>query len=141
SSIANPISYLVGPSNSCATGNTARCLGGSDGAGFGWKDMTIYKLGYQWSTSPAWTWRVGYSHGDQPIPNSEVLFNILAPGVIEDEFTFGFTNKLSKTSEWSYRMMYAPDKTVTGPNPMYPGQTISLKMHEFQLEATYSWKF
>ncbi|MEJ2397351.1 MAG: hypothetical protein P8Z67_03650, partial [Gammaproteobacteria bacterium] len=119
-------------------------LGGSSGPGFGWQDITVYKLGYQWATSPAWTWRVGYSHCDQPIPNSEVLFNILAPGVVEDEITFGFTNKLDKTSEWSYRMMYAASNTVTGPNAFTQApaaQTIAIKMYEFQLEATYSWKF
>ena len=118
-------------------------LGNDNGAGFGWEDMTVYKLGYQWSTSPDWTWRVGYSYGKQPIPSSEVLFNILAPGVIEQHFTFGFTNKLSPTSEWNFAAMYAPSKTVSGANPLeVPGQqTIDLKMYEYQLEASYSWKF
>ncbi|MEJ2452185.1 MAG: outer membrane protein transport protein [Gammaproteobacteria bacterium] len=137
-SIANSISNF-NPQN--APTNT---LGGSSGPGFGWQDITVYKLGYQWATSPAWTWRVGYSHCDQPIPNKEVLFNILAPGVVQDEITFGFTNKLDKTSEWSYRMMYAASNTVTGPNAFTQApaaQTIAIKMYEFQLEATYSWKF
>ncbi|MEX2365236.1 MAG: outer membrane protein transport protein [Pseudohongiellaceae bacterium] len=35
-------------------------LGDSAGAGFGWEDITVYKLGYQWATSAEWTWRVGY---------------------------------------------------------------------------------
>jgi long-chain fatty acid transport protein len=117
-------------------------LGDSNGAGFGWENMTIYKLGYQWSTSSDWTWRVGYSYGKQPIPNSEVLFNILAPGVIEQHITFGFTNKLSPTSEWNFAAMYAPSKSITGPNPLSAnGQTIELKMYEYQVEASYSWKF
>lgn len=130
--IANPISNLtVG----------GHPLGASNGAGFGWKDMTIYKLGYQWATSSAWTWRVGYSYGKQPIPSTEVLFNILAPGVIEQHVTFGFTNTLSQTSNWSFAAMYAPSNTVTGKNAMDPSQTIELKMHEYQVEASYSWKF
>ena len=142
-SIANPISYLVGSSNSCATGNTSKCLGGSDGAGFGWDNMTIYKLGYQWATSQKWTWRVGYSYGKQPIPDSEVMFNILAPAVIEQHITFGFTNTLNQTNEWSFAAMYAPSKTISGPNPMeVPGQqTIDLKMYEYQVEASYTHKF
>ena len=72
-----------------------------------------------------------------------MLFNILAPGVIEQHFTFGFTNKLSPTSEWNFAAMYAPSKTVSGANPLeVPGQqTIDLKMYEYQLEASYSWKF
>jgi len=132
-SIANPMSNLFsGPSGA---------LGADNGAGFGWEDMTIYKIGYEWSTSSAWTWRVGYSHGKQPIPSSEVVFNILAPAVIEDHITFGFTNKLTPTSEWNFAAAYMPSKSVSGPNPMTTNQTIELKMYEYQLEASYSWKF
>lgn len=130
-SIANPISNLF-------SGNA---LGSDNGPGFGWEDMTIYKIGYQWATSSDWTWRVGYSHGSQPIPDSEVLFNILAPGVVEDHITFGFTNKLSPTSEWNFAAAYMPSKSVTGPDPLVPSQTIELKMYEYQVEASYSWKF
>jgi len=118
-------------------------LGNNDGAGFGWKDMTIYKLGYQWQTSPEWIWRVGYSHGDQPIPNSETLFNIIAPAVMEDHFTFGFTYNTSKTSEFNFAAMYAPEKSVTGNNPLAgaTGQTIELKMTQYEVEASWAWKF
>lgn len=139
--IANPIANLVGPSNSCATGTVSRCLGGSDGAGFGWKDMTIYKFGYQWESSPAWTWRVGYSHGDQPIPNSEVVFNILAPAVIKDHVSFGFTNTLSPKSEFNFEFTYAMNNSVTGANTLNPGQNVTLEMKEYEVEASYGLKF
>jgi long-chain fatty acid transport protein len=121
--------------------NSPGFLGDSNGAGFGWEDMTVYKIGYQWSTGPDWTWRVGYSYGKQPIPNSEVLFNILAPGVVESHITFGFTNKLSPTSEWNFAAAYMPSKSVTGPNPLTTNQDVELKMYEYQVEASYSWKF
>lgn len=143
-SIANGISSFANctPGAPGSPGTGPGCLGGSSGAGFGWEDMTVYKLGYQWSTSSDWTWRVGYSYGKQPIPETETIFNILAPGVIEQHITFGFTNKLSPTSEWNFAAMYAPTKSVTGPNAMDPAaQTIELKMYEYQLEASYSWKF
>jgi long-chain fatty acid transport protein len=132
-SIANPLSKLL---------VDGQPLGGDDGAGFGWEDMTIYKLGYQWSTNPDWTWRVGYSIGDQPIPDSEVLFNILAPGVIEQHITGGFTWATSKTSEFSMSAMYALSNDVTGPNPLNGGATnITLEMDQWELEASYAWKF
>lgn len=131
--------------NTCAPGPTggtgSGCLGASNGAGFGWDDMTIYKLGYEWQSSPAWTWRVGYSKGDQPIPSSEVLFNILAPAVIEQHFTFGFTTQLSKASEFSLALMYAPEETVRGRSPFDPGQTIELTMKQYELAANWGWKF
>ena len=64
-------------------------LGMEGGAGFGWKDMTVVKLGAQWEASHDWTLRLGYATGKQPIPASEVMFNLLAPGVIEQHVTLG----------------------------------------------------
>ena len=135
-SVANPMSNLF-------TGNPADMLGGPNGAGFGWRDMTVYKLGYQWQATPTWQLRAGVAYGEQPIPSSEVLFNILAPGVQEWHFTLGFTKKVSRNGEVSMAFMYSPDKTVTGPNPFeVPGQqTISLKMHQFEAEVDYGIKF
>lgn len=61
--ISNPIGSLL--DGTCVTNpqpaTGAGCLGGSNGAGFGWEDMTVYKLGYQWTTSADWTWRAGIS--------------------------------------------------------------------------------
>ena len=103
--------------------------------------MTIYKLGYEWQTDAEWTWRVGYSKGDQPIPSSEVLFNILAPAVMEQHLTFGFTKQLGKTSEFTFAAMYAPEESVSGPNAFNPAQTIELTMKQYELAASWGWKF
>lgn len=118
-------------------------LGDDNGAGFGWDDMTIYKIGYQWQTSGGWTWRVGFSYGEQPIPESQVLFNILAPGVMEKHFTFGFTKEMGKDNELSFAAMYAPKESVKGPNPLDPpsGQQIELEMEQYQIEFSWAWKF
>jgi len=116
-------------------------LGDDDGAGFGWDDMTVYKLGYQWATSDDMTWRVGVSTGDQPIASSEVLFNILAPAVMEEHLTFGFTKAVGTSNEFNFAAMYAPKSSVSGPNPMDPAQTIELEMVQYELEASYTWKF
>lgn len=139
-SIGNPMLPALG---ACGLGDTTQCLGTANGSGFGWEDITVYKLGYQWSTSPEWTWRVGYNHGDQPIPTSEVMFNILAPGVMEDHFTFGFTKSTGADSEFNFAAMYAPENSVKGANPLEaPGQQeIELTMTQWELEASWAWKF
>ena len=139
--IANPISYLVNPTTGCAGGVVARCLGGSDGAGFGWQDMTIYKLGYQFETDPNMTWRVGFSYGKQPIPNSEVVFNILAPAVIEEHLTLGFTRKTGKDSELNFQFMHALENSVTGANPLNPSQNVKLEMSQYEAEVSWAWIF
>ena len=118
-------------------------LGNDGGAGFGWKDMTVYKIGVQWKSSKAWTWRAGYSTGNQPIPESEVLFNILAPGVIEQHVTAGFTRAMADNQDLNFAVTRALSHSVTGPNPLEaPGQqTIELKMDQWQIAASYAWKF
>ena len=118
-------------------------LGSRRGAGFGWDDMTVVKLGFQWETSESWTWRLGASTTDQPIASSEVLFNILAPGVMENHFTGGFTKAIGSNRAFNMSLMYAPSVKVSGPNPLeVPGlQTIELEMQQWDLEVGFSWGF
>lgn len=139
-SIANPMANLF----SCPTlplGGTslAHCLGGASGAGFGWEDMTVYKLGMEWATNETNTWRFGYSYGEQPIQSPDVLFNILAPGVMEQHFTAGWTMQRANGGAWVFSFMYAPENTVTGPSMFDPTQTITLKMSQFEFEVGFTF--
>ncbi|MCX6543408.1 MAG: outer membrane protein transport protein [Acidobacteria bacterium] len=115
-------------------------LGATGGAGFGWKDMTVVKTGLQYRVGGGWTWRAGYSYGKQPIPSSEVLFNILAPGVIEHHATFGISKDLGRGRAFDVAVMRAFNKTVSGPNPLEaPGQqTITLGMNQWNVTIGYS---
>jgi len=150
--ISNPIGNLT--NGSCLDGLNASfnaggvptpasgtgCLGGANGAGFGWDDMTIVKLGYQWGDDTIW--RVGLSHGTNPIPDTETLFNILAPAVIDTHLTGGFTMPLDSSSEISFSAMYALTNDVSGANPFDGGATtIELEMNQFEVQATYSMMF
>ncbi len=113
------------------------CLGGSNGIGFGWDDMTVIKLGVEWSLGDD-TFRLGYSITEQPIGADDVNFNLLAPGVVEDHFTAGYTMGNGE-NEWTVFLMYAPDVTVSGTSSFDPAQTISFKMN--QLEAGVEFRF
>ena len=139
-SIANPMANL----GSCPTlpfGGTslANCLGGNAGAGFGWEDMTTYKLGVEWQTDEDNTWRFGYSYGEQPIQSADVLFNILAPGVMEQHLTLGLTRQRDNGGAWSFSFMYAPETSVTGPSMFDPTQTVEIKMSQIEFEVGYSF--
>jgi long-chain fatty acid transport protein len=118
-------------------------LGSDNGAGFGWDDMTVIKLGAQWQSSEYWTWRAGFSYGEQPIPSSEVLFNIIAPGVPEYHATFGVTKKITENSEIDLAVMRAFEKSVEGPNLLEAKgqQRIELTMDQWEISLGYSWKF
>jgi long-chain fatty acid transport protein len=139
-SVSNPIENLFGCPAVGGT-NLEGCLGGKQGAGFGWRDMSVYKFGGSWKYSDQWTFRAGYSFPDsQPIPRTQMEFNILAPGVVEEHWTLGFTNKLASGNEWSLSFMYAPEFSVKGQNNFDPTQTVEFGMDQYELEVSYSWK-
>ena len=119
----------------------SNCLGGSNGGGFGWEDMTVYKLGLRYRAGEDWTWRLGYSYGEQPIPVSEMSFNILAPGVMEHHVTAGFTLERTKGRQFNMSFMYAPNVDQTGPQNFDPSQTVTFEMYQWEVEASYSWRF
>lgn len=118
-------------------------LGGDNGAGFGWRDMTTLKLGLQQRMRDGWTWRAGYSYGRQPIPSTQVLFNILAPGVEEQHASFGLSKAAGHGKELSFAITRAFSNTVTGPNPLeVPGrQQISLEMNQWDVQVGYAFRF
>lgn len=115
-------------------------LGNDDGAGFGWDDINIIKVGIQWQSSREWTWRAGYSYGEQPIPESEMLLNIVAPGVIKHHATLGLTKTMGN-NELKFALMHAFNEKVKGPNAFDPAQQIEIKMNQWEISAGYTWKF
>jgi len=119
-------------------------LGTDGGAGFGWQDVTAYKLGVQYAINPQLTLRGGYNYGEQPIPQSETFFNFLAPGVVEDHWTLGATWTLANKSELSFAFMYAPTVKVDGVNSIpapFGGGNVNLKMKEMSFGVAYGWNF
>ena len=144
--VGNPIQNIFKcPTAGQGGTDTSYCLGGSRGAGFGWEDMTVYKIGMAWKSGEDWTWRFGYSYGDQPIPSDQMSFNILAPATIKQHFTGGFTLERTPGRQFNVALMYAPNSKVGGPQnfdgPAIAAQTVTLEMYQWELEASYSWRF
>ncbi len=135
-SVGNPSTQLGCPG--------AGCLGGSDGIGFGWSSINVYKIGAEYKYSQALTLRAGYNHGDNPIQSRDVTFNMIAPGVIEDHLTMGMTYALGNNSEVTASYMHAFTKSVSGaPNAVYfpAGGTDTIKMYQNSLGIAYGLKF
>ncbi|MBU8921485.1 MAG: outer membrane protein transport protein [Bacteroidales bacterium] len=116
-------------------------LGEDEGAGFGWEDMTVYKMGAWYLLNSGWMLRGGYSYGSQPVPETELLLNILAPGVIEQHITFGISKAVGIDRELSFVVTRALSKTVSGDHPLQePGQqTIELKMDQWEFGVGLSF--
>jgi long-chain fatty acid transport protein len=120
---------------------TGSRLGSNDGPGLGLKNMTVFKVGWQWQQSPAWTWRAGVSYGRQPLQKSEVLLNLLVPGVQEFHITTGFSYKASPIDDLSFAFYYSPEHAVKGANSLSPNQTIEIKMYQFGFQCGWTRRF
>ncbi|MHB1100673.1 MAG: OmpP1/FadL family transporter, partial [Burkholderiales bacterium] len=117
-------------------------LGAANGAGFGWQNMTVYKIGVSHDWSSTLTLRAGWAHNKAPYATSETFFNILAPGVVKDNVTLGATWKLADKSEISVFYLHAFSNTVSGTNdipPAFGGGNVSNTLSEDSLGISYGW--
>jgi long-chain fatty acid transport protein len=125
-------------------------LGCDSCRGFGWSDIDVVKLGVEYKYNSALTLRAGYNHSQNPVSARDVTFNILAPGVVQDHYTLGFTYNLTKDSELTMAYMHAAEKSVSGSSlfntwtvPMGMGNagTDTIKMYQNSLGISYGVKF
>ncbi|AAZ96529.1 putative long-chain fatty acid transport protein [Thiobacillus denitrificans ATCC 25259] len=120
--------------------------------GFGYDDVNVVKLGAEYKLNSAWTLRAGYSHTNNPIKGAtatecgagsvncgEVTTNILAPAVIKDHATLGFTYTLASGNELTMAYMHAFENDVSGYNGN-SGGTDTIRMYQDSLGVQYSWK-
>lgn len=135
------IKSISNPSSNILLGNP---LGADNGSGFGWRDVDVWKLGVEFQYSKSLTLRAGYNHGDNPIRREDVTFNILAPGVVQDHVTLGFTYVTASGGELTVSYMHAFSETVTGTSLLGTisgaGGSDKIKMHQDALGVAYSWK-
>jgi len=143
------INYSDSKSVSNPSGNVflgAR-LGDSNGPGFGWSDVDVWKLGVEYQHDKNIIFRAGINHGDNPISSSDVTFNILAPGVVKTHLTLGMTYETASGGEWTISYMHAFSNDVSGGHlfagvdPNLPaGTTNKIEMHQDAIGIAYSWK-
>ena len=142
-SIANP-STNTGNSTA-ATGFITGSLGCDSCRGFGWGSVSVFKLGAEYQYNPKLLLRAGYNHTDNPIQGRDVTFNIVAPGVVKDHVTLGFTYDLSKDSELTMAYMHAFRNSVEAPSLFTTwlgaaGGTEKITMYQNSLGIAYGMK-
>jgi len=118
-----------------------RKLGAGNGIGFGWKSIWVYKFGARYRVNDRWTVRAGFSHNDSPIPDSEVLMNILAPGTIENHVTLGLSFRPNRQSELTAAYMHAFHHSQRNASTAFLGAPGRWAMHQNALNITYSRNF
>jgi len=135
-SVGNPVTNLL---------VLGQPLGSTNGPGFGYSDVNVWKLGTEYKYSQNLTLRAGYSHSDNPISASdtgETMLNILAPAVIKDHVTLGFTYTLSTGNELTMAYMHGFKNSVSAARPGAPfGTNVdTIEMYQNSLGVAYSWK-
>lgn len=129
-------------SNANGTGGGTGGLGADNGRGFGWDDMTVFKFGGEYNVNSNMVLRAGYSKTDQPIGANDTSFNVIAPAVIEEHFTFGMNYTLTNKSEISAFVMYAPEVTVSGTAlGAADSGNANITMSQTAFGMGYGWKF
>lgn len=118
--------------------NSPGAFGADNGPGFGWEDVKVWKLGMEYKYSPKMTFRAGLSRANSPIEGSEATINILAPAVIENHATLGFTHTMASGNELSVAYMHAFKNDVEGSSSF--GGTDKIKMYQNSIGIQYSWK-
>ena len=141
-SVHNPGALIF----NCAQGQTNACLGGSNGAGFGWQNVNVFKIGAQYMLNDSWTLRAGYNHTQNPIGPDNVTFNIIAPGVVQNQWSMGTTYRIDRQSEVTGSFMFAQHNEVTGPSLLIgfgapPTTTETIGMKQYLVGLAYSRKF
>lgn len=152
-SVGNPGPAVTAPIDGnlfelCPGADKSSCkLGGANGLGFGWTDQTIYKIGVDWTINEKWNARAGWNYAKSPIPDDQVLFNMLAPATPEHHLTFGGGYYFTDDVVLDFNMMIAFLNTIKGPTAFGPGgayvegSNASIAMGQYSLGATLGIKF
>lgn len=123
-------------------------LGTNNGWGFGWDDVTVYKIGVNYEYSNRWAFRAGFNYAESPYDDDQTLFNVLAPGLVEKHATVGFTFSPSSNSELTVTYMHAfrNDQSFTytaSAASGFPGQSFKVRnaMQQNAIDVSWGWRF
>jgi len=119
--------------------DTSRCLGASDGPGFGWDDMPVVSFGSHWDVNDVWTLRAGFSIGDQPVTYDENTFNIPVISLTETHYTLGVSRRLDNGDEVSFAFMYTEEESLEHFNQLDSSQIVRITTDQFDFQLSYSW--
>lgn len=134
SSVGNPINSLF----------QGVPLGAPDGPGFGWRDISVWKLGARVRVNESFELHAGASTADQPVAASQTFFNILAPGVVRTHATLGLTWRLGSSDDLDFSYLHAFKETVKGEGsipPAFGGGEVDVHLEENSLGIGWRHRF
>ncbi len=102
---------------STAVRASADCLGGTHGAGLGWRNLTVYKIGYEYTRGPLQL-RFGYAHSQRPMTADQAPASMVAPATSRRHLALGLS--WAASPRWGIDLMLqrALPETIEGRNPL-----------------------
>ncbi len=139
---ANNTATLVPSGGTVAVADAG--LGTDNGAGFGWGDQNILKIGMKHQMNEKMALLAGFNHGKSPISSDQTAFNVLAPATVETHLTLGLDWKLAKNSGVTVQYMHAFENEIKGDGSAGSQTSIGqadIEMSQNSLGVSYTRKF
>jgi long-chain fatty acid transport protein len=116
--IGNP-----GPTAAELAGHIApsRLLGGANGIGFGWDDVSVFHFGLVHRLNDRLTLRTGWAHNSGVVPGNQALLSPLVPAGMTNVMTAGLTYKFTGGNEFSMGLFRSFGATTQNPHSAFFG--------------------
>ncbi len=114
-------------------------LGDSASPEFNWRDLTIYRVGWNWRSGEDLTWQLALSTTQQPTPTSEPLARALEPEFADRNMSIGFTKRTGRRARLNFAASYADSVYYLG-NSNY-SRSSNLDGDQFEFEVIWVWDF
>jgi long-chain fatty acid transport protein len=123
-------------------GNAPGRYGDDNGPGFGWSDLSVIKLGVHYQYNNRLTLRLGMSDViREPVSQQQVLNNLNTTPVFDQRINAGVSWVLDKKNTLDLAINYIPKQDITGENPQFPGQEITLSNQLFSVDIGWRRAF
>jgi long-chain fatty acid transport protein len=109
--------------------------------GLGWQSIFVLALGAQYQATERFTLRGGYLYNMDPVRSEATLFNVQAPGIIQNTLTLGASYQVTENVTASLGWMHGFRNAIQGPVLQIPGASVRLDAQLDTLWAGVNVKF
>jgi len=101
-----------------------------------WEDQWVFGFGAAYQPSDQWTWRIGFNHGDNPVPAQYT--HPLFPAIVETHITGGFSYQIDPKSTFNFSVVYGIEEEA---NTATENGTVVAMHGQLNFQVLYSRKW